>query len=47
MAQARPFAAPDKEQRTLLAKELGVKVVKASTAEIMDAIQAKVDRKGI
>jgi hypothetical protein len=46
-AQARPFAAPDKAQRTLLAKELGVKVDKASTAEVMDMIQAKVDRKGV
>jgi len=45
-AQARPFAAPDKAQRTLLAKELGVKVDKASTGEIMEIIQAKVGRKG-
>ena len=45
--EARPFAAPDRAQRTLLAHELGVKVDKASTAEIMAKIQAKVDRKGI
>ena len=45
--KARPFAAPDRANRAQLAHELGVKVDKASTAEIMATIQAKVDRKGI